>query len=82
MGIKIIIRMKFTIIILIVMKITIVIEILITIAMKIIRRSRQRDASPGTPSTVVKRASREMMHEGAVRVMAEGAGGRRQKEAS
>ena len=44
------------------------------------RRSfRQRDAtgeSPGSSSTVVGRASRKVMHEGAVRVVAEGAGGR------
>ena len=32
--------------------------------------------SPGSTSVVVGRASRKMMHEGAVRVMAEGAGGR------
>ena len=32
--------------------------------------------SPSSPSVVVRRASREMMHEGAVRVMAEGASGR------
>ena len=32
--------------------------------------------SPSSPSVAVRRASREMMHEGAVRVMAEGASGR------
>ena len=30
--------------------------------------------SPSSPSVAVRRASRKMMHEGAVRVMAEGAG--------
>ena len=32
--------------------------------------------SPSSPSVAVRRASREMMHEGAVGVMAEGASGR------
>ena len=32
--------------------------------------------SPSSSSVVVGRASRKVMHEGAVRVMAEGAGGR------
>ena len=32
--------------------------------------------SPSSPSVAVRRASRKMMHEGAVRVMAEGASGR------
>ena len=43
-----------------------------------LRSFRQRDAtgvSPGSSSTV-GRASRKVMHEGAVRVMAKGAGGR------
>ena len=32
--------------------------------------------SPSSPNVAVRRASRKMMHEGAVRVMAEGASGR------